>query len=1212
MQRDDTPSATSANPLELDPIWIPGLIEDLQTEGAVGGVNAHMIHSNEGGLLIIIQPYQSMAHGDWIEVFWGNDDSPVSSGSVEPEHVDRDFPMYVAASRVPEGINELHAQVTRSGGGNGGSTPRMPILVRTEIPGGIDPDPSEPNHQDLLPPEPELPPGGIIDEDAAKAGIKVTIPGYPNMRLYDVIQLSWGGVKVLQEVTQADMDAGFTVILVTEESILKAGDSDQLLLTYAIRDEVHNPSDGWSMGTYITVEIGEGLFDAPLIDNPNPDADPIDVIDLDELGDEDLLVSVMVLAGGGLLRDDELTLKWVGTNSQDESVTVDLGPVPVTRVPGIIDFLVPNADVRGLGQGRGVASYTATRAGAALGASKRSFVTFLGAEQRLPKPIVEDAFGGTLDPALPGTTVIVPGEALEAGDTVFLTWLGTRANGTPVLKTEQRGVSGGGAGQPMRFSIGSEYIAPLDGGSVEVYYRLHKDSSDTELESDRERLQVGEASFELPAPTTRPAAQDGVLDPAELPGQLELVVPPWPGMRDGQTVHILWRASNGVDHSDFMRISAPMEGHEVLFTMDQAKVEEFLGEAVTLSYRVESPDQDDRHSHIASFNIGARKFPLPAPEILEADGGVIDPDTVPNGATIRIGATAQFQADDQVTLHIVGVSEEGSIVITETIPASGADKELLLPLPFAVIDANSGGTFTLKYEITRASGGPAEESETVTYSVSREIGSGVMRVMGARFNVSTMRGERTPRIIKALHEDSLLPMRAEWRYEDESAWTTATQWDDVRPWLKLYVRNEDEAWELRPANIFGTGWRIYPDPNAWAGFTAMRDEVMSDAGPVVDLVAWGNPRYGGALSQEAAAAKNVASVSATMAAFVARLQDGNLVCWGMDGYGGTPTAIEGDFVDVVGNAFAFVGRKADGELHAWGASEHGGTLPQRVLDHRDYVQICRGYSALAALRANGQAVAWGFVFSGGVMEPGQDLVTDIVQLMSSGSAFVALRDNNGSRSLMAWGHEDGGAKLPPHIASLTNVRSLLASTSNAFCIQLDTGYIRAWPHHLLPGNVPDDVADLTNIESVSGTTGAFCALLSTGKVRAWGYEREGGKLTAEAAGKSNIIQVIPNISAFAALCSDGTVIAWGNEISGGDTSAVVDQLVDVRAVYGNALGFTALTADGRVVTWGVPGGGGDSSTVQHLLNGKVTHSRLLSTAEAEAVAQGVDPASVRT
>ncbi|HCN47192.1 MAG TPA: hypothetical protein DIT18_17295 [Pseudomonas sp.] len=599
---------------------------------------------------------------------------------------------------------------------------------------------------------------------------------------------------------------------------------------------------------------------------------------------------------------------------------------------------------------------------------------------------------------------------------------------------------------------------------------------------------------------------------------------------------------------------------------------------------------------------------MPPPEILEADGGVIDPDTVPNGVTIRIGATAQFQADDRVTLHIVGVSEEGSLVITETIPAGGADKELIVPLPFAVIDANSGGTFTLKYEITRASGGPAEGSETVTYSVSREIGSGVMRVMGARFNVSTMRGESTPRIIKALHEDSLLPMRAEWRYEDESAWTAATQWDDIRPWLKLYVRNEDEAWELRPANIFGNGWRIYPDPNAWSAFVAMRDE----ADGIVDLVAWGNEKYGGVLGQEAAAATNVASVSATMYAFSARLQDGNLVCWGMDGYGATPPTIEGDFVDVVGNAFAFVGRKADGELHAWGAPDHGGTLPKRISDHRDYVQICGGYGAIAALRANGQAVAWGFFSNGGVMEPGQDLVTDIVQLISSAGAFVALRDNNGSRSLMAWGSDDGGAKLPADIANLTNVRSLLASTANSFCIRLDTGHIRAWPYHLLSGMVPDDIADMTNIESVSGTTGAFCALLSTGKVRAWGYEEDGGKLTAEAAGKSNIIQVIPNIAAFAALCSDGTVIAWGNEISGGDTSAVVDQLVDVRAVYGNALGFTALTADGRVVTWGVPGGGGDSSAVQHLLNGKVTYSRLLSTAEAEAVAQGIDVASVRT
>ncbi|MFJ4376570.1 RCC1 domain-containing protein [Pseudomonas japonica] len=1070
-------------PLNLDPILIPSLIVPVQTEGADGGVNYGMLYFHENGLLVQVQPYLNMVSGDWIEVFWGDGSTPVASDWVLDEHVGDNFDLFIRADRIPDGISDVWATVTRSGGGNGGESPPLAVLVRTVLPGGTDPEPDVPGHQRLPAPEPELPPSGIIDEEAAKNGVKVTIDGYPNMRVFDAITFSWGGVLLQREVTQDEVDAGSLEILVTEDVILEAGDSDDLVLVYRVRDEVHNPSSDWSLRTLVHVEVGKGLFDAPMIVNPDLEADPYDVIDLEVLGDEDLLVEVYAGQDGDFQVGDVVALKWVGTTAQGEDVIAEIPELTVPRLPTNLKFYVANADLIRLGRGRGVASYAVTRDDAAIGVSKRSFVTFLGEEQRLPKPTVIEAVDGVLDPTLVEATAVVPGDALEAGDTLILTWLGIRANGTPLHREISRWISGGNAGKPQSIPIaGAELIAPLDGGTLSVYYTVEKGSG-LKLESEREQLIVGEIRAELPPPLTRPAAEGGVLDPEGLPTQLEIVVPPWPGMQDGQTLHVLWWASSGPHYDDFMPINPGLVGEEVVFYLPREHVEENLGADIEISYRVESPDGPDQISAIASF--------------------VID------------------SLDD--------------------------------------------------------------------------IDSGPLRIMGARFNPRGHGGPTMPQILSALHEETLMPMLAAWRYEDSESWTVATEWFDDKPSLKLYVRSRSETWECRPLNVVGNG------PHDFIGaFAAMRDEVGDGDDAVSDVVAWGDPELGGSL--EPAQIDNVVEISATGHAFAARLRTGDVACWGNPDFGGKPVLVDGDFVQVRGSEETFVGRKRNGELYAWGGwnTDAVAPLPERIKEHQDYVDLCGGSFAFAALRETGHMVAWGDPEWGGKLRQGQERYTDIVQLMGNYGAFAALRDNGERKSVVSWGNERFGSVVPDGIARLTNVRRLAASTNASFCILLETGEVKAWPPETWGGTIPDDIADLKNVVEVASTIGAYCARLSTGKVVAWGPEDWGGVLPEDIGDLSNIVQVTGNSYAFAALCSDGSVVAWGG--SGGDTSKVSSKLKDVRAIYAGNAAFTALTSDGRVVTWGDPDSGGDSSDVQDDLEGRVTARRLLSSSEAAVVA----------
>lgn len=1287
----------------LDPIYIPSMIEPVYTDGAVCGVNYSGINTHVSGLLIIIQPYLNMQEGDWIKVFWGNDASPVASGDVRPGQVGQNFAMYVAANRVPEGLHDLYCTVTRPGGGNGGESEPIGVLVRTLFPGGNDPEPDVPGHQLLKAPEPELPPSGIIDEEAAQNGIVVTIPGYPNMRVYDAITLSWGGELLEQRVTQAEVDAGSVDILVTEDVILKAGDSERLVLVYRVMDEVQNRSSDWSLRTVVHVEVGKGLFISPTILNPDENADPYEVIDLELLGSDDLIVQAYAYPGSGLEIDDVVEVTWVGTTGQGENITFTPPAKTVTRLPMDLEFPIPNADVLQLSGGRAMAFYTVSRDGSVVGPSKRYFVTFLGSEQKLPKPTVLEAVDGVLPPELATATINVPGEALQPGDTVQVTWLGTRADGGALLFTDQRGVSGGGGGKPMLFSVNGEaYIAPLNGGSVAVYYKVIKYGSLIELDSEQELLQVGEAQFELPAPFTRPPSDSGVLDPETLPGQLEIVISPYPGMKDGQEVHMTWLPSEGEVLTDYMPISAPMEGKPVLFNIDSATVTEYLGQDIELSYRVESKDEPTRRSAVAKFSIGAQEAPLPLPvvveavdgilnpsdalqgatvripveagleygddvevtwqgdkpggvttkdgqvfpedvgkpfdltidyeyveanaegtvlvtyqvfkgnggapvsgtltlsiqratlplpTILQAEGDQINPDDVLQGATVRIGASAQFKPNDEVTVIVAGSASGGSTSIRYPVPPGGDGQPVQVTIPYTVINANNGTDFDLAYEIQRAGGGPVESSGSVTYHVNREVGSGPLLVMGARFNVNTYRASSSPRIISAYHAITQAPLLAEWRYEGSSHWTPRSHWFDNQPWLKLYVRSESETRVLNPCNVSGNG--IDTTANGSAAFAVMRDEVVVGTENEVDMRAWGNEAFGGKLDATLITFKNVAEITGSSNGYVARLRTGHVVRWG----GAAAPEKNGTFEQVRSNAQAFVGRMSDGSLYAWGPTTHGVPVTPAVELHKDYVEMVGAATAFAARRATGHVVAWGDAAMGGQMKEGQDAMGDIIQVVGNYGAFAALRDSGGSKSVIAWGHDSYGGDAAK-VAGLNNVKALGGATAQAFSILLDDGGLQAWGAGTHGGDPDSDILAMKDIVEITSTWHAMCARRANGHVVAWGNDDNGGKVPSDIAKLSNIVSVVGSAWSFAALCRDGTVVAWGDQSTGGNTAPVAAQLVNVRAIYANSHGFTALTDDGRVVTWGVAAGGGDSTPVQPDLTGKLTYGRVVPVEEA--------------
>ena len=1296
----------AADSLALRRIFIPGFISPVYTPGAQVGVNKGMVNAVRG-LQVYVQPYANMLAGDLIEIFFGDNRLPAAKVNVLEEQVAENIEAFIPARKVVAGVRDLYYVVTRAGSTNKETSLVLKVLVRLLLPGGNDPEPDRPGHYNLLPPLLTNPPNdGVIGEEdlldpveGEPYGVDVTIPAYPNMRMYDTVHLSWGG-SIVEYVVQPGEEGTDIVIHVDPDLVYEAGDSDKLVLVYWVWDEVLNAATDWSLRGYVEVSIDPNKLQPPVILNPDPEALEGAPIDLALLGQDDVLVQVMALKAFGFKLRDVVTLIWVGTTAQGQVIRVESSQTLTSFKT--LTFTIPNKDVQPLARGFARAWYTVrTPATGAQLVSRRAGVDLIGNDVKLPRPLVTEADSGILASSLASATVLVPAAAqLLEGDFIEITWSGTRPDGSSLIYTDAKTVTRNAAGKDLIFAVdGPANIKPLSGGTLQVSYKVNREGVGRPLVSQVLALQVGEAQLELPAPYC-PQAANGELDP-NTQGDVDVEIEPYEGMKVGQTIKARWcDAQNGciydeipvtsrnvgkkvvfqIAHGDWSshltstaevdyqvteagkptRVSAPLvlrlaeqqqrlpdpmvvganngtlrpdgdatvkipaaaqlkQGDELelvwdgdgangstlvtrYILADQAGDLDILIEAkyvlanveanVRVKYVVYRYDGREQTSGVVTLRI--QRALLPAPVFVEATAGQqLNPDDVLNGATFRIDAVAHLRRGDQVTVTVQSTVAAGNFTRTLLVAVGDEEKALSVIVPYAAVNASNRTTVTLKYSIQRAVGGPVDNSPVNTYFINRVIGSGLLRICGARYCASTYRASSTSRVLSAFNAQTLQPILSEWRYLGDTTWIAGTTWMDKQPWRPLRVRTQSDEVQLNPANIIGNGNDA--TVNGSAAFVALRDE--RGAG-IRDMVGWGSAAHGANIPPTLITFDDIAEISCTRSAYAARRANGFVVCWGNAAEGGTLRANEtGNFVEVRSNSVAFVGRKSDGRLSGWGSLPNGADIPPAIVAQAGYTAVYGAGTAFAAQKANGQLVAWGNAANGGTLPAHIATLTDIYYVKGNFAAFAARRTN---KRIVGWGNAGYGGAVPAAIAALTDVETLEGATAQAFSALRSTGQVVAWGAASHGGTVPAEITGLTDIVEVTSTWHAFCARRRNGRVVAWGNATNGGTVPTAIAQLFDIVQVTGSAWAFAALRSNGTVVAWGRAEAGGDTHAVAGQLTNVRAVYANSNGFTALTSDGRVVTWGQPAGGGDSSSVQPALRGLVTTGHRVVGANATA------------
>lgn len=881
-----------------------------------------------------------------------------------------------------------------------------------------------------------------------------------------------------------------------------------------------------------------------------------------------------------LLENDLVHLYWLGTKAdggawlheQQRTVSQEL-------IGNDVIFTVDRIHIGLLNGGFVEVYYTIVHVGSSLALESDRLILNVGeGTSQLAAPEIVEVEEGVLDPdeiTLGVDVIINVYFSMLDNDTLYLFW----SSSSGIEYDDKLELHGEAVGQKVLFFIPLAVIEASLDDDVEVYFRVEHPGSPPRS-SDPLRFRVGPAIASVPAPHVEHVLNDvlklGLVDTVR---GLAVTVPVEATLLSGDLLYLDWLGEvQGGSYTPSHYITGQEANRAYTFYVPYANVAANRDRNVAVSYRIDRRDGSQAESLVVRFAV--ERAPIPVPIIFEAKGNTINPDDVDAvlGAGFIIGADAELQVRDEITAYWNGKTE---VRVSKTIVQGEQGRELRLPIPRSVVVNDINEAISIRYTIART-GVPLEESGVNDYEVRRVPGTGRLKIMGARYNQTIYRYSGASQVISALDISTHLPLQAEWKYADQNQWTTSSTWLDVSPEQALQVRFEGDLKTLNPANIYGNG--ADTTVNGTSAFVAKRNDGQ--------LVAWGNPVYGGA-----AGLINIANVHLACAsggAYVALRENGQIVTWGVAAAGGTlPASVPSSgFKHVAAAGQALAGIRDNGtrlQVVAWGAGTLGGTVPAAIAALPDVVSLYGGGSAFAGLRSTRELVAWGA--NGGTLPANIGAYTDVIDVMGNYTAFCALRDlGNGSRSVVAWG-AGAAATVPTAIGNLTTIGRLASGNAQAFAVLLRDGSVEAWGTANYGGTIPAATKpQLVNVIDICSTWQSFCARLGNGSVIAWGGDATTGGVVPAAIGLlRDIVQVIGTSKAFAALRATGEVVAWGTANLGGNTDAVAGLLVNVVALYANSHGFTALTSDNRVVTWGFPQGGGDSAAQQPLLQNAVTY-----------------------
>lgn len=584
---------------------IPVIVTDEGGQEVVGDAGINLAQSESSpGVVVAVEPWLDQRAGQRVDLFWAGE--PVTSEWVTA--VGQTLYLQVPGEQLPgQGAASIAVfyRVHFSANDVEDSAPAR-VLLKLNRPGGKDRDASQPGHQGL--PVATLPPALIehgVDAASAAAGVPVTIAGYENLRVRDLIELRWGNQRVLHTVTRAEADDKRVVLTVNEQQILDAGDSDGLRLVYRVSDEVRNDSQDadllpWSAPSqaFEVYASNSSLPAAYVLVN----GQYVEQIELQAVADGDAWVEVVTYPAD-FARGQWLHLLWRGTTEDGRVVDIEESR-QLSRVPGAERFRIANDQLLELASGTARVSYevgvTATDPDPR-GSRRRTLSVLEVPAWSWHAPRVPAAVHGAvavgagaleveidLPRGCPLGLVLTLVCSTNSGRQRRVVWMRSHSLSRRDLQRDA-----------LSFSLPAPLLKVL------AHQRLRFSLQIDGQEGPNMELQL-ETSQEVYAAAQVEKLRDGLLDPAELGAQgATLVIPLDPRLQLNDRVMFYWRSTepggSAADTSAISSLTRPLK-----FDVPRNVVQASSGGTVSLNYQVTPVNGEPGVSEPLEFSVGPR------------------------------------------------------------------------------------------------------------------------------------------------------------------------------------------------------------------------------------------------------------------------------------------------------------------------------------------------------------------------------------------------------------------------------------------------------------------------------------------------------------------------------------------------------------------------------------------------------------------------------
>lgn len=292
------------------------------------------------------------------------------------------------------------------------------------------------------------------------------------------------------------------------------------------------------------------------------------------------------------------------------------------------------------------------------------------------------------------------------GDTVTLSWLGHTAEGVSVPYEEAQQVTRSPV-QTLEFFVPNANVVALAQGDAVVSYRLQSGRSSKQV-----RVTIVGEAIALSPPTVDEAPNDYDELDASL-SRATVRIPPYPGMEVGDTVTLIWSGTRADGQPHLYQVERQISGSavnkEIVLQIPGAEIALLAGGTVELWYEVITGDGTPlRPSQVRTLRVSqGQGILLPAATVDEApDNVTLDPAAVDLYATVRIAPYTGMAIGDRVDMYWIGSGANGSTSDWITIRAATLNKPVVFDVDKAYVDANDGGTVTVRYTVTPTVGRP--------------------------------------------------------------------------------------------------------------------------------------------------------------------------------------------------------------------------------------------------------------------------------------------------------------------------------------------------------------------------------------------------------------------------------------------------------------------------------------------------------------------------